>query len=866
MDNNHILKVQRRISLQTKARDELQELPESVIKSIAQHQNALFNNKLSMLEKAYSLEREDAKFKKIMNDWVYIASNYCFLLVENHLDGCDELAVELFTAFHIILTNALLPNRNNLLLSDVERQYIEIFRVKHNTLMQSRRSRYYSIIIKYLNRLKKIDEMNISASQKRRSLDPKAFQSIQLRSPSELYPQTGIGKLRLSGSSLEEATSSDSSDNDSVLEMMHSLKTIDIETFLQVDPRNLTIINIQVRKLNSQKRNIITIDPSLVSDSASIDHLIIPYLKQNEVIVLFSKSPNISGLETEMFNQLSKRGFDDIYWLQGGFNTFKLHCISPQTFSPSTRSLLTPKIPLLNSDSYEHFNTTPSSRSPQVIPQPIPPPIPISQPLIKQTDVSINGIINGYSNNSQSNLNNLNNGSHNQHSIVSTSTTTYNEPSKLSYKPIVRLRNLGSTCYINSLIQCLFSLEKFRGFFLNDAKLKDYLTNLNGSKAWLTSSIHELFNDFYKYSPHNTQPPVIDMTRFLSIVAKKNPEFNIPHEQQDSSQFLYYIVDQLHKELKFSSSRALELHLVEINNRLSEKYTKYQYKLLEDEGYSYIKDLFNIREGVKMKCNRCGYTSVKYDTSIMLHLSINKRSTSLNEIMSFNFQPEEMSERLGNAWSCDGCKESEKRFNELQDKVDTYYDIINATTKLEPGINEQHHKKKKKFFRPFGITSSKGPKHSDSEVISRQESVDPEMEKFINSFTDAEKSEYDKLLDITTRERVAYRTVEIIDLPNILVICLSLFHPNKQDTKVNMKSLKFPEKLTMEYESCCRVYKLNSWVDHWGGSLDSGHYTATVDLLSTQWLVCDDDKIQPAYSKMGGVDDSNVYLLFYEAL
>lgn len=140
------------------------------------------------------------------------------------------------------------------------------------------------------------------------------------------------------------------------------------------------------------------------------------------------------------------------------------------------------------------------------------------------------------------------------------------------------------------------------------------------------------------------------------------------------------------------------------------------------------------------------------------------------------------------------------------------------------------------------------------------------MEKFINSFTDAEKSEYDKLLDITTRERVAYRTVEIIDLPNILVICLSLFHPNKQDTKVNMKSLKFPEKLTMEYESCCRVYKLNSWVDHWGGSLDSGHYTATVDLLSTQWLVCDDDKIQPAYSKMGGVDDSNVYLLFYEAL
>ncbi|KGK34780.1 hypothetical protein JL09_g6071, partial [Pichia kudriavzevii] len=95
MDNNHILKVQRRISLQTKARDELQELPESVIKSIAQHQNALFNNKLSMLEKAYSLEREDVKFKKIMNDWVYIASNYCFLLVENHLDGCDELAVEL---------------------------------------------------------------------------------------------------------------------------------------------------------------------------------------------------------------------------------------------------------------------------------------------------------------------------------------------------------------------------------------------------------------------------------------------------------------------------------------------------------------------------------------------------------------------------------------------------------------------------------------------------------------------------------------------------------------------------------------------------------------------------------------------------
>ena len=444
--------------------------------------------------------------------------------------------------------------------------------------------------------------------------------------------------------------------------------------------------------------------------------------------------------------------------------------------------------------------------------------------------------------------------------------------SRLDYKPTINLRNLGSTCYINSMVQCLFSVNKFREFFIDKNLRQPYIVHSKTPEtAPLTFGFYDLFQTFYDKSPHNLPPPTIDPRRFLSIIATLNPSYNIPNEQQDTSQFLYYIIDELHKELKMPIQKSEDLGFVKPQPHLPDEFNAWQIQNFQHEGFSYIQNIFNIKEAVVMRCSRCGYVSTRYDTSVMIHLSLKEKKSSLADIIANNFLPEEMSSRFGNAWDCDGCNEAEKRLEELQEKLERLHDLNVAQSKRETQdvtIKDKDDKKsKRKRFR-FHISNKSSKDGSDdhkkTEILN---DFVPPPPTYANILTDKEKSEYNQLADIFTRERIAFRSVELIDLPEVLVICLSLFNPSQQDAKVNIKDLKFPETLPLEFERCSRVYKLNSWIDHWGSSIDSGHYTATVPFGDNAWVQCDDDKLNGPNPRMNGaVKDNNVYLLFYEAV
>lgn len=913
-------KVQRRISLQTKKRDAQQILPETIIMSIIDHQHLLFKNKSLALDKVYSTEISREKQSKILNDWIYIASSYCYILFQNDLDGCDELALEMFSAFYFIVKFVFKEQSNSHyhLITDADRLNIEILFKKYQDFLSSSRKLYYQFIIDSIDSLSGIDEVfdrytkidkNIKANGK--SLDPKA-QRKSIQSPYELYPQSDLLEI----SSTNSDSSFDASINNEKTGVI--LKPIDIDTFASLDPKSLIILNIQSRSLHSSNRTIITIDPTLVDDSTFFQNHVLPYLKYdlNFKIIIFSKSETITILEKSIFNQLIRNNFNNIYWLTGGYYAFKQNFIkaSSSGHRPYNFSDNKPKIPQIGND----LNNIKYSK---IIPNSMlfsdsnlnsrsisPPPIPLTRSLLSSNEslpstaahqipslpAQFSGIP-GSMNNRNSlygmpttrnpfQLPQLQSSLQPPSSVPAIPTPKelyeeqyhqtqqpqiqYQMPTKLDYKPVVTLRNLGSTCYINSMIQCLFSLDKFRDFFINDEKLRLYLKNLKGSNAMLTSGFHELFNLFYSRAIHGSTPPIIEMNRFLSIIAKLNPSYNIPNEQQDTSQFLYYIIAELHKELKFTLENAQNLNLITINGNFGQDYYNWQLRTLQNEGFSAIQNLFTIKEAVVMKCSRCGYTSTRYDTSIMLHLSLKNSNSSLNDILSSNFVAEEMSSRLGNSWDCDGCTKAEKELEILQEKMEKEHDINLANSKQNEKEKEKEKSKdkpmKRRFFR---LTKDKSSKDSDSEATSRNQTPDPSVDLYSNTLTDKEKQEYNRLADIFTRERIAYRSVELIELPDVLVLCLSLFNSSQQDVKFDLKNLKFPETLTMEFNKCCRVYKLNSWIDHWGSNIDSGHYTATVDLEKSQWITCDDDKIQIPSDKTGGtVKDSHVYLLFYEAI
>ncbi|XP_052128344.1 putative ubiquitin carboxyl-terminal hydrolase 50 [Frankliniella occidentalis] len=100
--------------------------------------------------------------------------------------------------------------------------------------------------------------------------------------------------------------------------------------------------------------------------------------------------------------------------------------------------------------------------------------------------------------------------------------------------------NVGNNCYVNSVLQCLFSLEEIQKLCVDLAN-----HNIKGSGNVATAVSH-LWN-LRKRAKDLAVAPV----KFLAMLQKEWPEF-LPKEQMDSSQFLYFLLNSLHNELLVS--------------------------------------------------------------------------------------------------------------------------------------------------------------------------------------------------------------------------------------------------------------------------------------------------------------------------
>lgn len=599
---------------------------------IVEHQLLLFKNKLTTLNRIYASERSDERERKILNDWIYIASSYCYILYENDLDCCDELAVEIFTAYYIIAKLVFMEIKKSTeafsSMNNKDRANMNILLTKYTDLLTTSRHSYFQTVAKQVDKLPPLDDTELH--QRSKSLDINSIRENKKNCPAEFYPQTD-GDDDSSASSTYD--SSDSSLND----FSHTpIQSIGAETLLSMDPKKVIILNIQSRNIHSTTRSILTLDPNLIVEPKYFESSVLPYLQHENTIVFFTRSTTLTEIENSVHSQLLRHNFTKVFWLQGGYYAFKSEFLKKQS---------TPKLPQFNNDLEPR-----QSRPLSIASSPSPPPIPISKPLItrstepdqKSTSPSFYQTSPAYGNQfspSQLQVANTNTNQRYSHSYSSLTDSNFeysddtktahpiyaskelnpkkstypngnpsnrslqnlsaeklysnlqsqdhqqyhhqqqqqhseSQPasqaplslppippvpvaraiqpvlsvpsippassphklyqlSRLDYKPLVSLRNLGSTCYINSMIQCLFSLKKFRQFFINDDTLKAYIRDLNNRNLKLTSGFHEMFNTFYDKSPHNALPPVVDITRFLSIIARLNPSYNIPNEQQE---------------------------------------------------------------------------------------------------------------------------------------------------------------------------------------------------------------------------------------------------------------------------------------------------------------------------------------------
>ncbi|EXJ89204.1 hypothetical protein A1O3_02270 [Capronia epimyces CBS 606.96] len=109
---------------------------------------------------------------------------------------------------------------------------------------------------------------------------------------------------------------------------------------------------------------------------------------------------------------------------------------------------------------------------------------------------------------------------------------------------ITGLSNLGNTCYMNSALQSLRSVEELTQYFLHDQWKQDLnVDNALGHHGEVARAYANLLHQIYDESTSSTNP-----SRFKTTIGKYGPSFQ-GFAQQDSQEFLLFLLDGLQEDL-----------------------------------------------------------------------------------------------------------------------------------------------------------------------------------------------------------------------------------------------------------------------------------------------------------------------------
>ncbi|KAH8336607.1 hypothetical protein KR074_012323 [Drosophila pseudoananassae] len=198
------------------------------------------------------------------------------------------------------------------------------------------------------------------------------------------------------------------------------------------------------------------------------------------------------------------------------------------------------------------------------------------------------------------------------------------------------LKNLGNTCYMNSILQCLSNTPQLTEYCISD-KYKSYINRSNRTNGQVIEEvaalIKELWNGQYKCVA----------SRDLRYVVGQYQKIFRGVDQQDSHEFLTILMDWLHSDLQ-TLHVARQRETISASEKAWLEFTKAKESMILHLFYGQIKST--------VKCVACNKESATYEcfSNLSLELPPNSNVCHLNQCMDLYFSGERIQ-----GWNCPNC-------------------------------------------------------------------------------------------------------------------------------------------------------------------------------------------------------------------
>ncbi|XP_034937232.1 ubiquitin carboxyl-terminal hydrolase 8 [Chelonus insularis] len=214
---------------------------------------------------------------------------------------------------------------------------------------------------------------------------------------------------------------------------------------------------------------------------------------------------------------------------------------------------------------------------------------------------------------------------------------------------ITGLKNLGNSCYMNSIIQCLSNTPFLSKYFIDNAYKDDLNTNRNSeTDGRVAEEFAHVIKALWRGQYRSIAP-----RDFKDTIGSFKYQFDTT-DQQDSHEFLTFFLEWMHNDLRKKDNK------IQIENLLSPA-EKEWWKALEGQT-SIISKLFIGQLKSTISCKVCGSRSITYETFNSLSISLPGSSRcTLNECIQ-HF----LSRQVISGWACPNCKkprDAEKKFD-----------------------------------------------------------------------------------------------------------------------------------------------------------------------------------------------------------